>query len=125
MKYKVKSEFIAWFMLCATILSCIVIMALSSKYYSKKEPIRGPEVTIVKNAEYYGAILDQIIEDSKCWCNDKKFNEERFQKLAKQRMDTDCKVTLQRILVNDSTGNYYRWKAEVFKDNSSIEVTWR
>lgn len=128
MKYKVKSEFIKWLLfsvVCGTMIWGIVWIFISHSASTKKESVREPEVTIVKNAEYYGAILNQIIKDSKCECGDKKFSEEKFQRLAKSRISPDFKVTLQRILVDDSTGNYYNWRATVSKDSSGVNITWR
>lgn len=131
MRYRVKSEFVKWLLLsvlCGIMIWSVihaVQVEVSHSSSTKKASVKEPEVKIVKNVEYYGAILNDIINDSKCTCGDKKFDENKFQKLAKQKISSDFIVTLQRVLINDSTGNYYKWEATVSKDSNEVFVTWR
>jgi len=131
MRYKVKSEFLklSLFLVACGIGTWCVLQAggvlFPHSAPTKKESVKEPEVIIERNIEYYSEILDQIINDCKCGCEDKKFNEDKFQRLVKKKIPTNYTVRLWRKLIKDSTGSYYKWKAELDKDTNTIEITWR
>jgi hypothetical protein len=121
MKYQLKPEF---FIFLLVVLISLIGGATVYSICSSASKAKETNIQIIRDAQYYGAVLNTIIDV--CKEKDKKFNEKKFVRLTKQKIQADYNMTLQRVLVDDSTGNYYIWKARVYKsDSDGVTITWR
>jgi hypothetical protein len=122
MKYQLKPEF---FIFLLVVLISLIGYAIVYTIYPSTSKTKETNIQIIRDAQYYGAVLNTIIDV--CKEKNKKFNEEKFARLTKQKIQADYNVTLQRVLVEDNTGNYYIWKARVYNssDSDDVTLTWR